>query len=164
VVSGRVVDSAGLGPHAGVGMKRATPDENPVELHDGGGGIVAKGFRFGAVVAPSPADVGPWRDQTRRVSELGYSTLLMPDGMRLLSPFSTLAVAAEASARADLHAGRVDLVVVDAGSILLDHTSAATDTATTVHLARAVARTPGVQQAFRAAGLTASVWSPRPGA
>jgi len=59
-----------------------------------------------------------------------------------------------AAARSDLHAGQVDLVVVDAGSILLDHTPTATDTATTVQLARAMARTLGVQQAFRAAGLT----------
>jgi ABC-2 type transport system permease protein len=59
-------------------------------------------------------------------------------------------------ARADLHDGRVDLVVVDAGSILLDRTPGATDTTTSVQLARAVARTLGVQQAFRAAGLTAT--------
>jgi probable F420-dependent oxidoreductase len=56
--------------------------------------IVVKGFRFGAVVAPSSAGAGQWRDQARRVADLGYSTLLMPDGMQLLSPFSALAVAA----------------------------------------------------------------------
>jgi probable F420-dependent oxidoreductase len=62
---------------------------------------VAKSFRFGAVVAPS-GGVEQWRDQARRVADLGYSTLLMPDGMQLLSPFSTLAVAAEAT---DLRVG-----------------------------------------------------------
>lgn len=62
---------------------------------------MAKGFRFGAVVAPS-AGGGQWRDQVRRVADLGYSTLLMPDGMQLLSPFSSLAVAAEVS---DLRVG-----------------------------------------------------------
>jgi ABC-2 type transport system permease protein len=59
-------------------------------------------------------------------------------------------------ARADLHAGRVDLAVLDVGSILLDQTPAATDTSTTVQLARAVARALGVQRAFRVAGLTAT--------
>jgi ABC-2 type transport system permease protein len=58
------------------------------------------------------------------------------------------------AARSDLHAGRVDLVVVDAGSILLDRAPAATDTTAGVQLARAVARTLGVAQAFRTAGLT----------
>jgi probable F420-dependent oxidoreductase len=54
-------------------------------------------FRFAAVVAPSPQDVGSWRDQARQVADLGYSALLVPDGTQLLSPFSSLAVAAEAS-------------------------------------------------------------------
>lgn len=58
---------------------------------------MAKRFRFGAVVGLPSAAAGQWRDQARRVADLGYSTLLMPDGMQLLSPFSTLAVAAEAT-------------------------------------------------------------------
>jgi probable F420-dependent oxidoreductase len=60
-------------------------------------GIVAKRFRFGAVVGLPSAGARQWRDQARRVADLGYSTLLMPDGMQLLSPFPTLAVAAEAT-------------------------------------------------------------------
>lgn len=59
-----------------------------------------------------------------------------------------------AVARTKLHEGRLDLVILDAGSILLDRTPSATDTTTTVQLARALARTLGVQRAFRAAGLT----------
>lgn len=63
---------------------------------------MAKGFRFGAVVGAPSAGAGQWRDQARRVADLGYSTLLMPDGMQLLSPFSALAVAAEVT---DLRVG-----------------------------------------------------------
>ncbi len=53
-------------------------------------------FRFGVVAAP---DGGPdrWIATARRVEELGYSTLLMPDGLQLLSPFPSLAVAATAT-------------------------------------------------------------------
>ena len=55
-----------------------------------------RGFRFGAVVTP---DGGPqqWRATARRVEELGYSTLLMPDGLQLLAPFPSLALAADAT-------------------------------------------------------------------
>ncbi|HEY0814290.1 MAG TPA: LLM class flavin-dependent oxidoreductase [Pseudonocardia sp.] len=35
-----------------------------------------------------------WVAVAKRTAELGYSTLLMPDGVQLLSPFSSLAVAA----------------------------------------------------------------------
>jgi probable F420-dependent oxidoreductase len=50
-------------------------------------------FRFGVVATP---DGGPdrWIATARRVEELGYSTLLMPDGLQLLAPFPSLAVAA----------------------------------------------------------------------
>lgn len=37
-----------------------------------------KPFRFG-VVAPMEADSAAWRDRVRRIADLGYSTLLMPD-------------------------------------------------------------------------------------
>jgi probable F420-dependent oxidoreductase len=50
-------------------------------------------FRFGVVGTPQ----GPpeqWIATARRVEELGYSTLLMPDGLQLLAPFPSLAVAA----------------------------------------------------------------------
>jgi probable F420-dependent oxidoreductase len=53
-------------------------------------------FRFGVVATPSE---GPeqWVTAARRVEELGYSTLLMPDGMQLLAPFPSLAMAAGAT-------------------------------------------------------------------
>lgn len=53
-------------------------------------------FRFGVVATPQ----GPpeqWLGTARRVEELGYSTLLMPDGLQLLAPFPSLAVAASAA-------------------------------------------------------------------
>jgi alkanesulfonate monooxygenase SsuD/methylene tetrahydromethanopterin reductase-like flavin-dependent oxidoreductase (luciferase family) len=50
-------------------------------------------FRFGVVGAPR-ADGAAWRATAARVAELGYSSLLVPDGMQLLSPFTTLATAA----------------------------------------------------------------------
>jgi alkanesulfonate monooxygenase SsuD/methylene tetrahydromethanopterin reductase-like flavin-dependent oxidoreductase (luciferase family) len=54
-------------------------------------------FRFGVVATP-PADVeniaGSWQRQARRAEELGYSSVLMPDGMQLPSPVPTLAFAA----------------------------------------------------------------------
>src|SRR6476659_4096666 len=50
-------------------------------------------FRFGVVATPQE---GPerWVATARRIADLGYTTLLMPDGVQLLSPFSSLAVAA----------------------------------------------------------------------
>src|SRR5919109_4035717 len=55
-----------------------------------------RAFRFGVVATP---EGGPdrWTATARRAEELGYSTLLMPDGLQLLSPFSSLAVAASAT-------------------------------------------------------------------
>ncbi|GAA0945462.1 LLM class flavin-dependent oxidoreductase [Pseudonocardia zijingensis] len=50
-------------------------------------------FRFGVVVTPEGGRQ-EWAATARRVEELGYSTLLMPDGLQLLSPFPSLAVAA----------------------------------------------------------------------
>lgn len=49
-------------------------------------------FRFGVVATPQDQD--QWRATAQRVAELGYSTLLMPDGLQLLSPFPALATAA----------------------------------------------------------------------
>ncbi len=49
-------------------------------------------FRFGVVATPQDSD--QWRATAHRVAELGYSTLLMPDGLQLLSPFPALATAA----------------------------------------------------------------------
>jgi len=44
-------------------------------------------FRFGVVATPQE---GPerWVATARRIADLGYTTLLMPDGVQLLSPFS----------------------------------------------------------------------------
>ena len=62
----------------------------------------ARPFRFG-VVAPLRSDVGAWRDQVRRVADLGFSTLLMPDVPRWQpAPGPALAVAATLS---DLQVG-----------------------------------------------------------
>lgn len=55
-----------------------------------------RGFRFGAVVTPE-GGTEKWSAVARRVEELGYSTLLMPDGLQLLAPFPSLALAASAT-------------------------------------------------------------------
>lgn len=58
-------------------------------------------FRFGIVASP---DGGPdrWRQTVLRAAGLGYTTILMPDGLQLLSPFASLATAA---AIADIRVG-----------------------------------------------------------
>lgn len=53
-------------------------------------------FRFGVVATPQ-GDGDSWRATADRIAELGYSTLLMPDGLQLLSPFPSLAVAASSA-------------------------------------------------------------------
>lgn len=59
-------------------------------------------FRFG-VVAPVMTDLHTWRDRVRRIADLGYSTLLMPDVPQWQpAPAPTLALAA---AEADLRVG-----------------------------------------------------------
>ena len=52
-----------------------------------------RAFRFGVVAAPI-GDGERWQQTARRVEELGYSALLVPDGPQLLSSFPSLAVAA----------------------------------------------------------------------
>jgi alkanesulfonate monooxygenase SsuD/methylene tetrahydromethanopterin reductase-like flavin-dependent oxidoreductase (luciferase family) len=52
-------------------------------------------FRF--AVQSVPRDPGQWLAAARRAEDLGYSTLLMPDGLQLLSPLPALAVAAGAT-------------------------------------------------------------------
>ena len=48
-------------------------------------------FRFG-VVAPLRTDLPTWRDRVRRIADVGYSTLLMPDVPQLQpAPGPTLA-------------------------------------------------------------------------
>jgi alkanesulfonate monooxygenase SsuD/methylene tetrahydromethanopterin reductase-like flavin-dependent oxidoreductase (luciferase family) len=62
----------------------------------------SKPFRFG-VVAPLRTDLPTWRDRVRRIADIGYSTLLMPDVPRWQpAPGPTLAVAA---GLADLRVG-----------------------------------------------------------
>lgn len=53
---------------------------------------MSRPFRFGAVVTPQSGS--QWITAARRVEELGYATLLMPDGLQLLSPFPSLGIAA----------------------------------------------------------------------
>src|SRR5258708_36749665 len=64
--------------------------------------LVTRGrFRFGVVATPQTAvqDIaGNWQRQARRAEGLGYSGVLMPDGMQLPSPLLTLAFAAAAPA------------------------------------------------------------------
>ncbi|HUZ78665.1 MAG TPA: LLM class flavin-dependent oxidoreductase [Chloroflexota bacterium] len=55
-------------------------------------------FRFGVVAAPQGGG-DQWRRLAQRVEQLGYSTLLSPDGLQLLSPVAALAVAASVTAR-----------------------------------------------------------------
>jgi alkanesulfonate monooxygenase SsuD/methylene tetrahydromethanopterin reductase-like flavin-dependent oxidoreductase (luciferase family) len=57
-------------------------------------------FRFGVVATPQAGagDVtGGWQEQARRAEELGYSAVLMPDGLQLPSPMPALAFAAAAT-------------------------------------------------------------------
>lgn len=56
-----------------------------------------RAFRFG-VVASAEGGGEHWRDTARRVEELGYATLLAPDGMHMVSPMPSLAVAASVTA------------------------------------------------------------------
>src|ERR1700753_742391 len=58
--------------------------------------VPTRPFRFGVVATPQ-GDGDSWVATARRIEELAYSTLLMPDGVLLLSPFSSLAVAATAT-------------------------------------------------------------------
>ncbi|GAA1620508.1 LLM class flavin-dependent oxidoreductase [Nonomuraea maheshkhaliensis] len=53
-------------------------------------------FRFGAVAGQAP-DAGAWTGLARRAESLGYATLLVPDTLGTLSPFTAAAVAATAT-------------------------------------------------------------------
>jgi alkanesulfonate monooxygenase SsuD/methylene tetrahydromethanopterin reductase-like flavin-dependent oxidoreductase (luciferase family) len=50
-------------------------------------------FRFGVVASPDRG-AEQWQATVRRAADLGYSSILMPDGLQLLSPFPSLAMAA----------------------------------------------------------------------
>jgi len=52
-------------------------------------------FRF--AIQATPQDATQWLATARRAEELGYATLMMPDGMQLLSPLPALALAAGAT-------------------------------------------------------------------
>jgi probable F420-dependent oxidoreductase len=57
---------------------------------------MAKGFRFGVVAGGSSGE--EWMDKARRIEDLGFDTLLVPDTMRYtLAPFPALAAAAAAT-------------------------------------------------------------------
>jgi alkanesulfonate monooxygenase SsuD/methylene tetrahydromethanopterin reductase-like flavin-dependent oxidoreductase (luciferase family) len=58
-------------------------------------------FRFAAQAVP--ADGAQWLGMATRAEQLGYSSLLMPDGLQLLSPLPALALAAGATTT--LHVG-----------------------------------------------------------
>lgn len=57
--------------------------------------MTTRAFRFAAQAVPQGEK--QWLATTRRAEEFGYSTLLMPDGMQLLSPLPALALAAGAT-------------------------------------------------------------------
>jgi probable F420-dependent oxidoreductase len=61
-----------------------------------------RAFRFGVVMAPLQSGEA-WRKTASRVEDLGFSTLLVPDGLQILSPLPALALAAGATTR--LHVG-----------------------------------------------------------
>ncbi|HKR68517.1 MAG TPA: LLM class flavin-dependent oxidoreductase [Streptosporangiaceae bacterium] len=63
--------------------------------------MTGKPFRF--AMQATPRDGDQWLSTARRAEDLGYSSLLMPDGTQLLSPLPALAVAAGATA--SLHVG-----------------------------------------------------------
>jgi alkanesulfonate monooxygenase SsuD/methylene tetrahydromethanopterin reductase-like flavin-dependent oxidoreductase (luciferase family) len=62
--------------------------------------VTSDRFRFGVVATPQTsveniADM--WQQQARRAEQLGYSSVLMPDGLQLPSPMPALALAAAAT-------------------------------------------------------------------
>lgn len=64
-------------------------------------------FRFGATATPQGPEA--WAATARRAAELGYSTLLMPDGPRL--PATLPSLAAAATAAPDLRVGSFVMAV-----------------------------------------------------
>jgi alkanesulfonate monooxygenase SsuD/methylene tetrahydromethanopterin reductase-like flavin-dependent oxidoreductase (luciferase family) len=65
--------------------------------------MTVRPFRFG-VVAPIMTDVPTWRDHVRRIADLGYSTLLLPD-VPGLQPAPGPALAIASATAADLRVG-----------------------------------------------------------
>jgi alkanesulfonate monooxygenase SsuD/methylene tetrahydromethanopterin reductase-like flavin-dependent oxidoreductase (luciferase family) len=64
--------------------------------------VTVRPFRFG-VVAPIMSDMPTWRDEVRRIADLGYSTLLLPD-VPVMQPAPGPALAL-AAATADIRVG-----------------------------------------------------------
>jgi ABC-2 type transport system permease protein len=62
--------------------------------------------------------------------------------------------ASTAAAEADLRDGRLDIVVVNAGQLVVKNAISATDTSTAAQLARVFGQTLGTIEAFKAAGLS----------
>lgn len=60
--------------------------------------MAERGFRFGAVAVPDSSGK-QWQDTARKVEDLGFSTLLTPDNLRLPHPAASLGVAAGATQR-----------------------------------------------------------------
>ncbi|MBO0829146.1 MAG: LLM class flavin-dependent oxidoreductase [Streptosporangiales bacterium] len=57
-----------------------------------------KAFRFAATMpAQQDATADSWAQQVRRVEELGYASLFHPDGVAMMSPFTSLPVAVAAT-------------------------------------------------------------------
>jgi alkanesulfonate monooxygenase SsuD/methylene tetrahydromethanopterin reductase-like flavin-dependent oxidoreductase (luciferase family) len=63
--------------------------------------MTSRAFRFGVQATATGGE--QWLATARRTEELGYSTLMMADGMQLLSPLPSLAIAAGATT--SLHVG-----------------------------------------------------------
>ena len=86
-----------MGTHSGVedayaSRTRQAHREGAWQHYDA---AMANGFRFALQAAPQ--DQRQWLAIARRAEELGYATLLMPDGLQLLSPMPALAIAAGAT-------------------------------------------------------------------
>lgn len=56
-------------------------------------------MRFGAVMTEAPTRARDWHDRVRRVDELGFDVLLLPDHLGVMSPFPPLVSAAGISDR-----------------------------------------------------------------
>jgi probable F420-dependent oxidoreductase len=56
-------------------------------------------MRFGAVMTMAPAGTREWRDRVKRVDDLGFDVLLLPDHLGMMSPFPPLTSAAAVSDR-----------------------------------------------------------------
>ena len=130
-VRGRVFRVGTLLILLGVGAAIVIPVLNRGSSHPQPIGVV------GALTAPSQAAVAA------AGASLGIRVELVPE-------------ANADTADADLRAGRVAMVIIDARQLVVHKPVLSTDTSTAAQLVHAVARTLGVEAAFQAAGLSAS--------